>query len=376
MSTLKVEVVKVDDILPHPNADRLEIAVIKGWNCVVRKDAWYPGDLGIYFPIDSVLSPEVESAIFPSDSKIKLSNSRVRTIKLRGAISQGLLVPISDRQCFPEKVRFESIREGMDLTQASGTTKYEPPESQQSQHAPGSSGKRKKSPNPWFHKYTDMENFKNYPNLFQVGEGIIVQEKIHGTNFRAGWVPYYPDTWWKKVLCWLGLTPEWEFVYGSHTVQLQNKFLPVTYYGKNVYAEAVNNYLLKDLIPKGFVIYGEIYGVGIQKGYSYGMEIAQRQRALVAFDAKGPDGAYLNYDMARSLFVSMAIPRAPELYRGIYNGAHQLDFLRKGPSRLGQQLHREGIVIRSWEEQVCYLGRKMLKHKNDEFLALFEDDTH
>jgi RNA ligase (TIGR02306 family) len=378
VSTLKVEVVRVDDVLPHPNADRLEIVAIRGWNCVVRKGEWQPGDLGIYFPIDSVLSPEVESAIFPPDSKIKLNNSRVRTIKLRGAISQGLLVSLKDINNVCRPLCTDLIwQEGDDLTPETGTTKYEPPDPQQSLHGSGASGKRKKSPNPCFHRYTDMENFKNNIHLFEVGEGIIVQEKIHGTNFRAGWVPYHADTWWKKAASWLGLTPTWEFVYGSHNVQLQNRFLTTTFRpSKNVYVEAVNNYDLKKRIPKGYVVYGEIYGVDIQKGYAYGMEAYLYQRAMVAFDVKGPDEKYLHYDTAHSLLISMGIPCPPELYRGIYHGVDQLDLMRRGPSRLGKQEHREGIVIRSWDEQVCYLGRKMLKHKNDEFLALFEDDTH
>ena len=91
MSTLKVEIVKIDKVEHHPNADRLDLLTIKGWQVVAGRDNYEEGDLAIYFPIDSVLPPIVKSRLFPPDSKITLTNNRIRTIKIRGAISQGML---------------------------------------------------------------------------------------------------------------------------------------------------------------------------------------------------------------------------------------------------------------------------------------------
>jgi len=373
MSTLKVEVVKVDDVIAHPNADRLEIAVIKGWNCVVSKGTWHNGDLGIYFPIDSVLHPGTESILFPSDSKIKLHNSRVRVTKIRGAFSQGLLVHPSS---FPG---IAAIHTGMDLTEATGTTKFEPAEMQQSSCGLGSR-KRTKSPNPYFHKYTDIENFKNHIDLFKAGDAVVIHEKIHGTNFRAGWVPFHADTWWKKTLAFFGLTPPWEFVFGSHNVQLQNKpFWQKGYYSKNVYAEAVNRYDLKRIIPKGFVVYGEIFGIGIQKDYAYGrVSIEATPRALVLFDVKSiSDNRYLDFYEALIFIRSMGLNTPPEIFCGLYKDQQELKKWVTGSSLLdSSQKIREGIVIRPLIESNCYLGRKILKYKSDEFLAQFEDDTH
>ena len=91
MNDFRVEVVEVDEVLEHPNADRLEIAKVKGWQCVVGKDSFAAGDKGIYIPIESILPEELEAKIFGT-SKVKLSKHRVKTIRLRGAVSQGLLV--------------------------------------------------------------------------------------------------------------------------------------------------------------------------------------------------------------------------------------------------------------------------------------------
>jgi RNA ligase (TIGR02306 family) len=60
MSTLIVEVCRIEKILPHPNADALELAHIKGWQCVVPKGKYQAQDLVTYVPIDAVL-PEALS---------------------------------------------------------------------------------------------------------------------------------------------------------------------------------------------------------------------------------------------------------------------------------------------------------------------------
>ena len=51
MSELIVEVVEIEDVLEHPNADRLEIAQVKGWACVVQKGLFSRGDKAVYLPI-------------------------------------------------------------------------------------------------------------------------------------------------------------------------------------------------------------------------------------------------------------------------------------------------------------------------------------
>ena len=59
MSTLIVDVNEVKEILPHNNADSLEIVNIKGWQVVVQKGQFVSGDLGVYFPPDSLLTEEL-----------------------------------------------------------------------------------------------------------------------------------------------------------------------------------------------------------------------------------------------------------------------------------------------------------------------------
>lgn len=97
---------KVWNIEPIEGADRLELASVLGWKCVVNKGQFEKGDLGIYFEIDSFLPirPEFE---FMRNSSYKKSDImgegfRVKTMKFKGQISQGLLLPMNTFPNMPE----------------------------------------------------------------------------------------------------------------------------------------------------------------------------------------------------------------------------------------------------------------------------------
>ncbi len=96
MSTHEVLVTYLEDVFDHPNADRLELAIVGNteWQVVVGAGEFIPGDPCIYIPIDSVLGKDIEDYLFPLGSKVTLSKSRVRSIKLRGALSQGMAIKV------------------------------------------------------------------------------------------------------------------------------------------------------------------------------------------------------------------------------------------------------------------------------------------
>ena len=74
MSDFKVEVVRIKEILEHPNADKLELATIKGWQCVIPKGIYKAGYVVIYIPIDSILPQEIEEKIFPPATNAGIPN--------------------------------------------------------------------------------------------------------------------------------------------------------------------------------------------------------------------------------------------------------------------------------------------------------------
>jgi RNA ligase (TIGR02306 family) len=112
---------RIDDIREHPNADLLEIAIVGGWQVVTRKGEFSPDQLAVYFEVDSVLPVAPEYEFLRKCCYVKkdwVEGFRLKTIKLRGELSQGLLTPIP-----AGLVMFE----GRDVTEALGVVKWDPP---------------------------------------------------------------------------------------------------------------------------------------------------------------------------------------------------------------------------------------------------------
>lgn len=115
----------VKEIIPIENADAIEIAKVMGWDVVVKKNEFKTGDLGVFFEIDSFL-PEIERYEFMRDSSFKNNplvgrGFLVKTRKLRGVFSQGLLLPLDK---FPE-IDFTGMEIGTDLTKELNVKEFE-----------------------------------------------------------------------------------------------------------------------------------------------------------------------------------------------------------------------------------------------------------
>ncbi len=371
MSKLRVEVVKVDDVQPIANAERLELATISGWQCVVGKGQFAPGDTAIYIPIDAVLPADLESTIF-DNAKVKLNNGRVRTIKLRGVISQGLLIDFAKAGLLSSKFKV-----GDDVAETLKITKYEPPESGFAT-LPGTGPKSvKKKHNPDFKKYTDLQNSKWYPNLFIPGEEVVASEKIHGSNGRVSMSPTPVNTLWKKIKKWLGVLPSHEFCWGSHNCQLQEKGYNGYYSGtiNDIYKEFCVKYDLKNKIKPGEQFFGEVYGAGVQKNFSYGC--GPNERKFVIFDICR-DGKFLDHDEVIAICKDRDLPMVPVLYRGPYDNkvieSHVFGASVIAPS----QKVREGLVLKPIKERHDpQFGRVILKYISPDYLLLKDNtDNH
>lgn len=366
MSTFAVKVEKIVAVEPHPNADRLDLVQVLDWHCVTTKGEFKPGDLCVYLPIDSVLPPALEAFLFPEDSKVTLHKSRIRTIKLRGAISQGMCLR---NERIGEYFGVDSFPFGTDLTKLLYVTKYEPEDTPTIMRA-GTPSKQ----HPHFKKYTDLENIKNYPGAFNPGELIVVTEKIHGTSARFSKVPFFARTWFQKIKKFLGLTPAFEFVYGSRNVQLYHE-RSKTWFPTNVYAKIAKDLDLPNLIPNGIAIYGEIYGSGIQKNYNYGCKLDERK--FVVFDVMN-DGKYLDTAAAQAVAKALDLEFVPTIYSGPFISTEHLKALTVGRSVLCQEQRvREGVVVKPVRETVDKrMGRKVLKVISDDYLLKDQSEHH
>lgn len=123
-----VSIQKVTSITPIEGADRIELAHVEGWQCVVNKGKFRPGDTGVYFEIDSFLPVKLQYEFLRKNSFKKSDilgeGFRLRTQNFRGAISQGLLLPISE---VPE-LQGRVLRIGDDVTDILGVQEYVVPE--------------------------------------------------------------------------------------------------------------------------------------------------------------------------------------------------------------------------------------------------------
>lgn len=366
MSKLIVEACKIEKVENHPNADRLDIVTVKGWNCIVGRNQYKVGDIVIYCPPDSVIPDDI---IDKHNLEYLKKNGRVGTVKLRGYISQGLILDIPE-----EFNRYAKV--GMDFANMLKITKYEPPEPSFQQTAGKTTPKKN---NPLFDRYTEIENIKNYNGVFQDGDQVVITEKIHGTNFRAGILPVAPGYGLigkiKYLIQKYVLRQADEFVYGSHNVQRGSFARRKCFYKTDVYAEISKRYRLSEIIPEDTIIYGEIYGAGIQKGYTYGfVDGVSGNIDVVFFDVK-VKGKYLDYAEFVSFCKDRKLPMVPCLYMGAYSEAIRKQHTEGKSVLSDSQKIREGCVVKSLkEENTPRVGRKILKSINDEYL-LIKDRT-
>lgn len=268
------EVVQITQLLPHSNADKLEIArfSLKGigettYEVVVRKGEYQVGELAGYFSVDCLLPTSHPAFAFLKerlDGKDK-QVFRLRAARLRKVFSQGLLV----------KLKSPALEEyGRQLAEEYGVSYHRDPE-------PAAKGPTApQAPRPQVAPVYGVDSLKKVPNLFGENEPAFITEKIHGTNFRFGWV--------RRLV--FGIPFGWRFFVGSHRTERTPG--RTSWYGEDLYALAAERMRLAAVTKryKGFVFYGELYGYTydgkpIQPGWTYGRS-SDAGPGLVIFDIK------------------------------------------------------------------------------------------
>ncbi|WP_422465631.1 RNA ligase (ATP) [Endozoicomonas sp. ALC013] len=165
----------ISEIQPIKNADKIEVATVDGWKVVVEKSEFKPGQSVIFCEIDSVLPVRDEFEFLSKSSHIVLPDGsegyRLRTIKLRGQLSQGLVLPLS---ILGKDV---TVNVGDDVTAKLDIKKYE---------RPGSLSDRDfiKGYFPFFIPKSDEERIQNLHSIFDSfkDKKFYVSEKLNGTS--------------------------------------------------------------------------------------------------------------------------------------------------------------------------------------------------
>ncbi len=158
----------VNEIRPIENADAIECAVVLGWTVVVKKGEFKIGDKCVFFEIDSILPNEEKYSFL--DYKEEYNGYRLKTVRLRGQLSQGLALPINIFE-LPEDIEI-----GTDLTEQLKIRKYEPP-------VPEEAG-TKSSSKVWEIPKTDEERYQSNPDLVDAlkGKEYYASVKLDGTS--------------------------------------------------------------------------------------------------------------------------------------------------------------------------------------------------
>jgi RNA ligase (TIGR02306 family) len=322
---------QITDIRPIEGADKIELASVGGWNVVVAKDVGHKvGDGVVYCEIDSFLPIREEFEFLRKSSYKKMGEQegfRLKTIKLRGQVSQGLILPISVLNPPDTNIYVEPF-EGLDVTEMLGIVKYEPP-------IPAELAGKVKGQFPSFLQKTDEERVQNiaveYSALrFQSKHQFYVTEKLDGSS-----ATYY--------------VKDGEFGVCSRNLELLetegNTFWKVA-------REMDLENKMKSL-GKNISLQGELIGEGIQ-GNRYKIK-GQTVRFFNVFDIDNHKRLGI-HDLINIVENIMGLKCVPYLLLPfpLPNTVEEMIKFAEGKSQLNGDTEREGVVVRSMDGSISF----------------------
>lgn len=335
---------KIDALRPIEGADAIECAIVGGWTVVTKKGEYTAGDLAVYCEIDSFIPTSIAPFLTRPGQYAKafegVEGERLRTVKLRGQLSQGLLLPLE-----PTCANIVSeLIEGLDVSIPLGIVKYEAP-------VPAALAGEVKGMFPSVIPKTDQERIQNLKA--ELTEWLTddalhweVTEKLEGSSMTV----YMRDGEVGVCSRNLDLKPNAD----NSLWRAANKY--------NLPAKLVG-------IGRNIAVQGEIVGNGIQ-GNIYQM----RDQDFLVYDIYDIDaGRYFTPDERKAFVVEHGLNHCPVLAYsarltdtlGITNMEQVLKFA-EGKSVMGMiGCEREGVVFKCHEQSVSFKAisnKYLLKH--------------
>ena len=341
---------KIKEINPIEGADAIELAVVDGWQVVVAKNVGHQvGDLVVYCEIDSFLPIEPEFEFLRKSSYKKMGDQegfRLKTIKLRGQISQGLILPYSVIP-IAQFATAADLPEGMDVSEMLGIVKYEPP-------IPAQLAGRVKGTFPSFLRKTDEERIQNLEKEYtewtlSSKHQFYATEKLDGSSFTC----YIKNGEFGVCSRNMDLleTEDNTFWAVARKLDLENKLRS---FGKNICFQ------------------GEMVGSGIQ-GNHYNM----KDQTVFFYNIFLIDEReYVGYDEFRNMLFDLDLACVPVLSYPFNFPADSEAALptvsallrsAEGKSVLNDKVEREGLVIRSMDRTISFkaISNKFLLGSKD-----------
>ena len=350
MATFEVKIVEIDDIVDHPNANRLTVVTIGGYTCIANKlddGTWryVAGDLVAYIPSQAILPESLLRLMgFWDDDAGKgflagPDGNRVHPIKLRGIYSEGVLLPIrAVREYCPTAVF------GDDVTNALGITKYVPvmPDCMDGTafFVDG------------FKMDYDLEPIEAHMALFDPDEEVVMTEKLHGTFTGI------------TIMAGLDAAKAFPSPSGDRNVLVYSKglgaqgmaFQDVPSNEYNIYVKAwhdLNNAALWEYVEDMFTIgydavhiLGETFGPGVQDLH-YGRVVKEFRVFAIGFSFSdgSPDITWLSPLGLPGAVTEIGAESVPVLYKGPFN--HEVVVKHRDGKTTFDDHVREGTVITS-----------------------------
>jgi len=332
---------KIKEIKEHKNADALELAIVDGWQCVVKKGEFKPGDVGVYFEIDSFLPLGTFFDFLSKNGIRKLNNKegiRLKTIRLRGELSQGLMLPLS---VFNDL--FNDFENGTDVTDILNIDKYEQP-------IPASLAGEVQGNFPSFIQKTDQERIQNLFDDYSEKHNDLSFEatmKLDGTSmtcFAVNTIKFKTKNMTKRIFNNEELDPH-EFGVCSRNFELKEK-------EENTYWKVANRDIKEKLLSfvektgKNIAVQGELMGPGIQ-----GNREKLNDFVFYVFDIWDIDNQkYFSFEEKEEIINELEFKKVPLLFKNLkvfkeFKTLKEILKFAEGKSIFNEI--REGIVFKS-----------------------------
>jgi len=388
----------IKKVYAHPNADRIQLCEVLGSQCVVGLDA-KEGDKVLFFPVDGCVSKE-----FAETNKLTRplggyleQNLRIRAQKFRGAISEGLVCPIS----YLEKIVGKETTDSLDVGFRGDVVnniriceKYYAKATRQNMTENSKKIKVRRE-TIYFRKHIDTENIKYFPHKFKNGDFLVITQKSHGSSGRTAHVLHNIELpKWKQLVNRLyNIFPNqtYQTISGSRNVILteDNKVV------NNDLRKKINEYF-DGKLNKNEILYYEIVGFdgpvpimpshdttklkdkefttkyGSKMIYNYGCREGEFKVLLYRVVYVNPEGIQIDlpWDDVVKRADELGVKTPVELDRFIYNGdpeelLEKVRVLGDGPDPMGNH-YLEGCCVRRNHTSKF----ETYKHKNFNFLVM------
>lgn len=362
----------IESLSPITGADKIEVATVLGWQCVVKKGEFNVGQKIVYIEVDSVVPdrPEFE---FLRDRKF-----RIRTIKLKGQVSQGLVIPLT----------IQNAQIGQDVTEQLGITKYLTPSEREEVSAQERKmvneknklkkfmmryswfrrlalPRKQKSAFPYWVSKTDEERIQNIPKVLEQfkDEEVYVTEKVdyQSVTFTGKMLPnttpiigrFLPKKY-KFIVCSRNMVTNdkgslyWRIAekYGIEKILRENPHLTIQGEQGDTKVQG-NKYGIKEPCLWVFNI------IDHEKGYHYNID------EMIEFC----------YKYGLCWVPRLSLSNIPVKLSDIGTTVQDVVEFSRGKSRINPSIEREGVVVRCIKN-----GQKILSFKviNPDFLLKFD----